>query len=160
MKATEKQRIYFKQYFQKNKGAIRERKRRHYREHIQDRLAKHNYYLCNRERILKQRRGAETRLYELAHKAERLKRSKDYNARVRLEAISFYSNGANKCVRCNLDDIRLLTIDHIDGGGTQHRKRIKSPIANWLKREGFPKGYQILCWNCQMLKRIERRETR
>jgi hypothetical protein len=53
------------------------------------------------------------------------------------------------CVCCGEDDVRFLTFDHIDGGGKQHRAEIGSRVlAAWLRRNGYPEGFQVLCWNC------------
>ena len=47
----------------------------------------------------------------------------------------------------------VLTIDHIKGGGTKHRKKIKGEkITVWLKKNNFPKGFQTLCFNCNWKK--------
>jgi hypothetical protein len=56
--------------------------------------------------------------------------------------------------------MRLLTIDHINNNGNQHRKEIKIkggiPFYRWLIRNDFPREYQILCWNCNCTKSIRR----
>jgi hypothetical protein len=44
--------------------------------------------------------------------------------------------------------MEFLTIDHIKGKGRQHQKKINTQICNWLKRNGYPKGYRVLCYNC------------
>jgi hypothetical protein len=71
--------------------------------------------------------------------------------------MTFYGNGEAKC-QCGVNELALLTIDHIAGGGNQHRKEIGLKGAGygfyrWLKKNGFPPGYQVLCWNCQFRKR-------
>lgn len=67
----------------------------------------------------------------------------------------------DRCVGCGIDDQRVLTIDHIHGGGTQHRKRAKGAGYGYYKRmlENLSL-YQLLCWNCQHLKRMEQGEHR
>ena len=47
---------------------------------------------------------------------------------MKLQALYWYSNGTMRCDCCNEKDIRLLTFDHIDGGGKQHV--IKDNIKN------------------------------
>lgn len=68
-----------------------------------------------------------------------------------------YSKGEPKCCRCGFTDVRALTIDHINGGGGKHRKEI-SHICRWLVKNNFPDGFQILCMNCQFIKRVEKKE--
>lgn len=51
----------------------------------------------------------------------------------------------------------FLTIDHIDNRGAEHRRTIGTggdALVRWLKKNNFPPGFQILCWNCQWGKRI------
>lgn len=58
----------------------------------------------------------------------------------------------NKCQSCGIDDIRLLQIDHKNGGGTQHRKKGNHYSYYKSIRDNI-EGYQILCPNCNWLKR-------
>lgn len=83
-----------------------------------------------------------------------------YNAsrrkQARLDAINFYGG---KCVRCGFDDWRALQFDHVDGGG---RKELKD--YNWLsylkKVVSDTTGkYQLLCSNCNWIKKYENNET-
>ncbi len=66
---------------------------------------------------------------------------------------TFRAYGGFKCVRCGEIDPDVLQIDHIDGGGTQHRKKIgRQNIYTWLRQQHFPPGYQVLCANCNTKK--------
>jgi hypothetical protein len=55
-----------------------------------------------------------------------------------------------------------LSIDHINGNGSEHRKNNKkirgNHIYEWLKKNKFPIGYQTLCMNCQLIKRHGNKE--
>ena len=64
------------------------------------------------------------------------------------------------CQHCGFTDLRALSIDHIKGGGTQDRK-IRSGYAlyRWLIKNNFPEGFQVLCMNCQFIKRVENNEA-
>lgn len=55
-----------------------------------------------------------------------------------------------RCACCGEDRFEFLAIDHVEGGGTQHRKEVGSGTRfyYWLKREGFPAGFRVLCHNC------------
>lgn len=66
---------------------------------------------------------------------------------LKLEMIVAYGE---RCVLCGEVHWEFLTIDHINGGGTEHRRAIGSKdIYAWLKRRGWPKnGYRLLCANC------------
>lgn len=84
---------------------------------------------------------------------------KKWHASQKETAIAYYSNGEMKCSKCKLDDIRALTIDHINGGGQKHREEIKcTSIYRWLINHNYPAGFQVLCMSCQFIKRIENKE--
>jgi 5-methylcytosine-specific restriction endonuclease McrA len=66
-----------------------------------------------------------------------------------------------KCARCGYDDWRALQIDHINGGGHAERKNSggsESYYRRILKGEKSGK-YQLLCANCNWIKRYERGEN-
>jgi len=51
----------------------------------------------------------------------------------------------------------FLAIDHIEGGGGQHRESIGkkgTQFYSWLKENGYPPGFQVLCHNCNISKFI------
>ena len=58
------------------------------------------------------------------------------------------------CVCCGESNINFLSIDHINGGGTKHRKKIGMKICVWLFKNNFPDGFQTLCFNCNWGKHI------
>jgi hypothetical protein len=58
-----------------------------------------------------------------------------------------------QCACCGESQEEFLVVDHVDGGGTAHRREIPSSrIYFWLKNNGFPPGFQILCHNCNYAK--------
>jgi hypothetical protein len=79
----------------------------------------------------------------------------------RLRIISHYSNGKSCCYRCGNTDLRVLSIDHINSGGCKHTKELIKQGTNlytWIIKNNFPSGFQILCMNCQWIKRYEKQE--
>lgn len=74
------------------------------------------------------------------------KRSYD---RIKVEVINHYGG---KCNCCGEEERMFLTIDHIASDGAEHRRNnnIKSGSGTyrWLKKNGFPRGFQVLCYNC------------
>jgi len=62
------------------------------------------------------------------------------------------------CVVCGFSDIRALSIDHINNNGAEERRRmmIKSGhiFYRFLRKNGYPSGYQTLCMNCQSIKQL------
>ena len=67
--------------------------------------------------------------------------------KIKKEVIGHYG-GKCACPACNETDIRFLTMDHIDGNGNQHRKKIRRTIYRWLKTNKYPSGFQVLCFSC------------
>ena len=58
-----------------------------------------------------------------------------------------------KCACCGEDRYEFLAIDHKNGGGNAHRRSTGNHImTNWLFKNGFPDGFQVLCHNCNMAK--------
>lgn len=61
------------------------------------------------------------------------------------------------CIECGESDQDMLTIDHINNDGVEHRKligRSSDRLHREIIKEGFPKDkYQILCANHQLKKR-------
>ena len=58
-----------------------------------------------------------------------------------------------ECFCCREDEICFLAIDHIDGDGNTHRRKINkhgSGFFKWLVDHNFPEGFQVLCHNCNM----------
>jgi hypothetical protein len=59
----------------------------------------------------------------------------------------------NKCACCPETIIDRLEIDHIAGGGNEHRREIgRSGLYAWLIKNNFPPGYQALCASCHLEK--------
>lgn len=66
---------------------------------------------------------------------------------VYLEVLKHYSGGTLVCACCSEARLTCLTIDHVEGRAKGDSKRGKS-LAKWLKNNGFPSGFRILCYNC------------
>lgn len=73
--------------------------------------------------------------------------------RLRVETFAAYG-GACQC--CGEPERKFLSIDHINGGGNAERRRIGRPggvvFYRWLRKNGYPPGYQTLCHNCNLAK--------
>ena len=73
----------------------------------------------------------------------------------RIKNICFrhYCRGTPKCMcpyHCRVTTVEILELDHIGGGGKEHRKTIGygTTFYRWLIEHKFPKGYRVLCPNC------------
>lgn len=81
------------------------------------------------------------------HVEKLIKQRKILNRRLKLEILNAYGN---KCICCKEKNIEFLTIDHINGNGSEHRKEVGAGTAfyHWLKKNNFPSEFRILCFNC------------
>ena len=69
-----------------------------------------------------------------------------YHRGLRRAALDHYGN---KCVCCGEWREEFLAIDHANGDGADHRKEMNGNlIYRWLKKNGYPDGFRVLCHNC------------
>lgn len=129
-----------KKYQEGNKGEIKCRKHDYYLRNKEDITQKVNYYIKNNR--------DKHNLYR-----------KKSGIKLKTEVFSHYCGGEVKCKHCETNELYLLTIDHVNGGGNKHRKATGMKTGYncycWLKRNSFPDGFQVLCWNCQFIKRLK-----
>ncbi len=82
------------------------------------------------------------------------------NRKIKLEVLTHYGGNPPKCACCGEIIYEFLTIDHINNDGREHRKQIKmvggTKFYRWLKRNNFPEGFQVLCFNCNCGKEINK----
>lgn len=83
---------------------------------------------------------------------------------LKLEVTSQYGpDGDSRCSwpGCQVDDLDILTVDHIDNSGASDKRKGKASggynLYVRLKREKFPPGFQTLCHNHQWKKEVLRR---
>ena len=132
-------------------------KDREYRDKNEEKLKlkSQDYYVKNREKII-----AKSCLQAKLDPIEHNKRGHKAKTKLKFETFSKYSQGTPICKWCGEMDIGILTIDHIDGNGGNHRREIfnnkrkaGSTMYRWLKKNNYPDGFQVLCCNCQFRKR-------
>lgn len=61
----------------------------------------------------------------------------------------------HECVRCGFDDKRALQVDHINGDGAEHRRRETNAVGLLRGVKARPHLFQILCANCNWIKKSE-----
>jgi hypothetical protein len=77
--------------------------------------------------------------------------------RYRLACLRHYSGDIPHCACCGEAGLPFLCMDHINNDGAAHRKELRSNvITTWLVKNGFPDGFQVLCYNCNNGKRVNR----
>ena len=110
------------------------------------------YYQKNKEK-----EKARWKKYRVENSSEIEQRRRDLT----LEVYSHYSKVISKsdvpvcaCVGCDEKHIEFLTLDHINGRKSMnHEPSLKAEkLCRRLKRDDYPVGIQVLCWNCNSAK--------
>jgi len=85
-------------------------------------------------------------------KAEQFRESRKRRREVIKTAVfQYYGGDPPKCACCGESHLGFLCIDHIDGGGNKHRRKLGKKTHSfwlWLMEQNFPDGYRVLCHNC------------
>jgi hypothetical protein len=87
------------------------------------------------------------------------KRQVEHYEKQKLLVYKYYSVGRLECACCGESEYKFLCIDHINDNGAEDRKKNPSHatgrgLYTRLIKEGYPEGYQLLCFNCNMAKGI------
>lgn len=119
-----------------HRSEVNEKARERYRKnHARILQIKHKYRVNNRDLLVT--------------------KGKAYQGKLKEEVFNHYSKGEPKCVCCGERRTYFLSMDHISGGGRQHRKQIGSGgLLQWLRRNHFPEGFQVMCLNCNFAKHL------
>lgn len=89
-----------------------------------------------------------TRSSQVKNRDRLLSTQAAYRHKARADAVEHYGG---KCACCGESHKEFLAIDHIEGGGTKHRKEINGmAIGIWLRKNNYPSGFIVLCHNCNM----------
>lgn len=118
--------------------------------HKEDKKAYDMAYRATHEEELKNK----AKIYQQVNKEKLNLYNKTLHINKKTIVIEHYGG---KCACCGETEISFLTMDHVNGGGNQHRKEIfngnkHGNIYPWLITNGFPSDFQILCWNCNLSK--------
>lgn len=84
-----------------------------------------------------------------------LNRIRQYRWRAKLKA-EILARYGDTCECCGEDNPDFLVLDHIHNNGSQERALIGDKggytFYLWLRKNGFPPGYQTLCFLCNARK--------
>lgn len=111
----------------------------------------------NRRRANPEKMRIHNRLRHQNRKAEANVARSFRSGLLRLEVLKHY--GGLRCELCSEARPTTLTIDHIGGGGKQHRRECGrgTHFYSWLKNNNYPSGYRVLCSNCNVLVWLKQR---
>ena len=116
------------------------------------------YYLNNRDAV----RTSNKRYYE-AHRERYAEQNHERYQRIKRDYTQLvFDHYGRSCACCGEAIPILLTIDHINNDGAEHRRQLSGSrtgkvgawFYKWLVDNGLPPGYQTLCWNCNMGKHL------
>lgn len=136
----------YRKYYRENKEAISETKKKY--RHRPDVRSK-----INERALVRYHCSAEYRARSLELAALR-------RIEWRKRILQFL--GETKCVRCGYDDWRALQVDHINGGGRlefRQRPNLTRAKQYYEHIQKNPTAYQVLCSNCNWIKRFENKEV-
>lgn len=129
---------YHKKYYEENKEYYLVYQRK-FRQSPEGKKCRQDYYLTNNQMIL--------------HKQH------TYQKNIRYQLFDVLGH---TCVKCGFVDKRALQIDHINGGGMEDRKNKGSATAMYKYYVEHPElakeRLQVLCANCNWIKRSEWKE--
>lgn len=95
---------------------------------------------------------------------EKNRKTRVWNAQIKLECLTHYGPDESlqcSAVGCIVQDLDMLTLDHINNDGAEDRNNGRNctgvRLYYVLKREGYPSGFATLCCNHQSKKEMMRR---
>lgn len=137
LKHREKRLAYAKAYREKYPERIKEANRK-------SKSINRDYYLERRKELRKQKPKEFFLKENLKAKLRRIKNRRD--------VINHYGG---KCSCCGENEFAFLTVEHVNGGGTKHRKIVGAAgMIGYIKRNNYPSEFDILCYNCNCSKSI------
>lgn len=74
-------------------------------------------------------------------------RGKDRVLLLRTRVFNAYGN---KCTCCGETSAQLITIDHIENNGADHRREVGhgGDFYRWIIQNNYPKSLRLQCYNC------------
>jgi hypothetical protein len=90
-----------------------------------------------------------SRKYRLANLMKTGEARKVSIKKARQEVLAHYGN---TCRCCGESRYEFLSLDHINNDGAAHRKKFTGRIERWIRANGFPDTFQVLCMNCNFAK--------
>jgi hypothetical protein len=106
-----------------------------------------------------------TKAYYQANKASLRPKENAYNREKRalVKDAVFVAYGGYVCACCGETEKAFLTLDHIDNDGAANRRKIAGKrhaagywTYDWIVKNDYPVGFQILCMNCNFGKRMNK----
>jgi hypothetical protein len=153
IKKTDAQKQEMKAWRERNKERLTKE-----RESPEHKKYKHEWYLQNKPRLIKEAGMRQKRNSEKHNASNRkycnrpeIKALHKIRNKLRWDLIrkTVLEHYGNTCVCCGETRMEFLAIDHINGGGSKYRKEFGcGHLYHWLLKNNYPDGHRILCHNC------------
>lgn len=110
--------------------------RRYQAEHAEHIRMRHANYLANPE-----------------NRKRKCDAAKKVGQKLRRLVLEHYGGSPPKCACCGESGYEFLVLDHIDGGGSKHRRETTGGLGGlkmyrWVIENDFPSMFRVLCCNC------------
>lgn len=120
---------------------------------------------CNKQfqnnrhgRICNECRRKVSNLWKKNNPTKAAEHTRRVNQSRKIKVLNYYClTDKLQCNKCGFKDTRALCLDHINNDGFRQRKIGITGTAMylWVIKNNFPKGFQVLCANCNLIKEIE-----
>lgn len=151
----ERHRESVKKCYRKNKESYKKRARNRYEKNPEKaRERTRRWRKENPEKIKNYRKRNEIKIRksDKKWKKENPKKVRESQKRRRdRKKKDVFNHYGNKCIRCGNKDVRVLEINHKNGGGTQHKKSLNKSLYVNIIKNNYPPEYNILCANCNWI---------
>jgi len=145
-----------REYRQNHKECYKEYGRKYRQEHKEQRKEYNQKYYQTRPE------------YREKERERGRKYSKKRREKIKIELFEFLGNkcsNPNCLIPNGCRDVRALQIDHVHGYGLTHRKETRTKSDTFYFRilrevKAGSKDYQLLCANCNWIKKFENKEIR
>ena len=157
---------YYRNYYQTNKEKWDEYRERRdpelHNKHNRDYAHRHPDRIAERNKLYRPADYAQRKAKRKGPQGDAVRDYHTYWLRTNGMHVRILNALGPKCSRCGFEDIRALQIDHKNGGGTQERKQFKNgyQYEKYIFEHLDSGKYQVLCSNCNLIKRDEMQENR
>lgn len=86
-------------------------------------------------------------------RADKLAWQRNYNqVRHREFKRQVFEAYGNDCSCCGESELKFLSVDHVNGGGGEHRRAVGggTAVLAEIVRRNFPEEFTVLCFNCNL----------
>lgn len=77
--------------------------------------------------------------------------------RAQLKDAAYAAYRGYRCACCGITEPVFLCLDHVNNDGAEHRRKgnyCGLNLYRWLRKHGYPPGFQVLCHNCNFAKQF------